>query len=234
MEGTPDFKIKVVIPASGMGTRLGGEMPKQFLDICGEPILKHTLQVFDSCSFVDEISVAVPEEYIEEVRGYGLSRVTHIVAGMSQRANSVYAALEALQPFEGVVLVHDGIRIFVTEDLIRSVANAAYEHGAAVAGVPVIETVKKVDESGLVISTPDRRRLWLAQTPQGFRYNLLVNAYSRAAADGVLEHATDDSSLIERLGHSVRMVQGDLLNMKITSMMDYKLAQALSKDKWVS
>lgn len=226
-------KIKIVIPASGVGARLGGDVPKQFLPIDGKPILKRTLEAFNNCGFVDEIAVAVPEEYIARVEEYGLNQVAHVVKGLAERSDSVYAALKALQPFDGVVLVHDGIRFFVSEALIRSVAIAAYEHGAAVAGVPMVETVKKVDGAGFVLDTPDRGQLWRAQTPQGFKYDLLIRAYEQAAADGVLCHATDDSALVERLGHPVRMVQGDLWNMKITSPMDYHLAQALymAKDK---
>jgi len=230
---TADFKVKAVIPASGTGTRFGGKTPKQFLPICGEPILKRTLEVYESCSFVDEIAVSVPEGYIEQVRGYGFNKLKHVVKGMSARADSVFAALKAIDPFDGVVLVHDGVRLFVTEELIKSVACEAYEHGAAIAAVPILETVKLADKNGLVADTPDRKMLWRAQTPQGFRYGMILRAYEQAAKDGVLHEATDDSYLVERLGLPVRLVEGDVLNMKITSKQDFLLAEALiiSKDK---
>ena len=227
MEYVNGFEVRVIIAASGMGTRLGGDIPKQFLPICGEPILKHTLRVFNDCDFIDGIAVAVPKEYMEEVRGYGFDRITHVVEGMPERADSVFAALMALEPFHGVVLVHDGIRLFVTEELIKNVACFAYGHGAAVAGVQINETVKMVDDKRSVINTPDRERFWRAQTPQGFLYDMLVDAYTQAAADGVLHSATDDSSLVERLGQHVYMVHGDPLNMKITTKQDFQLAQLI-------
>jgi len=227
------FGVKVLVPASGVGVRFGGDTPKQFLRICGEPILKRTLEVLDKISFIDEIVVAVPEGFIEEVKDYSFVGVS-VIKGMPERSCSVYAALKSIKPFDGVVLVHDGIRLFVTENMVRSVAMMAFERGAALAVTPMIETVKVADDSGVVIDTPDRGRLWRAQTPQGFRFDLLKKAFEQAEDDGFLRHATDDSSLVERLGHPVHIVQGDSRNMKITTMQDFHLAQALfmSKDEW--
>ncbi|MCL1863852.1 MAG: 2-C-methyl-D-erythritol 4-phosphate cytidylyltransferase [Defluviitaleaceae bacterium] len=221
------MKISIVIPASGEGKRLGSEIPKQFLQPGGEPILRRTLSVFDAMEIVAEIAVAVPNGYAEEVRGYKIAKLLHIVEGKATRAESVYAALRALDKNADAVLVHDGVRPFVTSEIIMAVAEAAKEYGAAVACAPVTDTVKVADDSGNIISTPDRSTLWQAQTPQGFTYEIITRAYATAEADGILATATDDSALAERLGISVKIVPSCPKNIKITTATDLELAKVI-------
>ena len=220
------MKVGIVIPASVAGIRVGGDVPKQFLTLGGEPVLKRTLSVFNVLDFVTEIAVSVPEGYSHEVRSYGLEKVRHIVTGKENRAASVYEALKCLDTDTDVVLIHDGIRPFVTAELIDAVAVAADKHGAAIACAPVTDTIKKVSATGQIESTPDRRELWRAQTPQGFTYDIIKQAYAQAEADDVLDQATDDSALAERLGIPVFIVPGSDSNIKITTPTDLVVAKA--------
>lgn len=221
-----DFKVSVVIPASGEGKRLGGDVPKQFLDLGGEPVLKRTLSVFDGLDFIREIAVAVPEGYSHKVEAYNIKKLRHIVSGKETRAASVYAALKKLDAATDIVLIHDGIRPFVTAEIIEAVAASAAKHGAAIACAPVTDTIKQANSAGQIKATLDRRCFWRAQTPQGFTYDLITRAYNQAEADGVLADATDDSALVERLNIPVYIVQGSDLNIKITTPADLLTAGA--------
>jgi len=171
--------------------------------------------------------VAVPEEFLADVAEYELVTPLHIIAGGKSRAESVYAALQAISPYTEIVLIHDGIRPFVTPETIRAVAQAAATHGAAIAATPVTDTIKQADAHGKIIATPDRAALWQAQTPQGFAYEIITRAYATAYADGMLATATDDAFLAERLGISVHIVPSPPTNIKITTQMDLKIARVL-------
>jgi len=249
------LKINVVIPASGAGVRLGGDIPKQFLHLGGEPILKRTLAVFDSCEIVAEIAVAIPEGYADEVAAYNFPKVKHIVTGEKTRAESVFAALKCFCQKQGdclrlrenaphptcalgahcalgapraqIILIHDGVRPFVTHDLIERVAQAAKKYGAAIAASPVTDTIKMVGADGKISATPDRAALWQAQTPQGFTYRDILEAYAAAEPGGTLSAATDDSLLAERMGIRVKIVPSSPENIKITTPADLKIAEAL-------
>lgn len=220
------MKISIVIPASGSGTRLGGTRPKQFQKLGGEPILKRTLSVFAALDFVNEIAVAVPKEYVQEVESYKIPKPTHIVTGKQTRAESVYAALTALSPETKIVLIHDGCRPFVTCETIEAVALAASFHDAAVACAPVTDTIKQTDQHGKIIATLNRDSLWQAQTPQGFTYETILRAYTVAHKSNTLHTATDDSSLAERLGIPVKIVPSPPSNIKITTPTDMTIAEA--------
>jgi len=219
-------KISVVIPASGAGLRLGGDTPKQFLKLGGEPILKRTISIFEGLDMVSEIAVAVPVGYENDVSAYGFEKLKYIISGEKTRAESVYAALKCLNADTEIVLIHDGIRPFVTPELIKNVAEAVRKYGAAVACAPVTDTIKEVDAQGKIISTPNRQNLWRAQTPQGFSYEIITRAYQQAESGGYLATATDDSALVERLGISVFIVPGSDRNIKITTPPDLITAQA--------
>jgi len=224
--------IKVVIPASGVGARFGAEVPKQFCELDGVPILKHTIEKFDSLDMVDEIVVAVPPGYRQAVIDYGFAKVSHVIEGGASRAHSVYLALQTLTPFMsmgmGTVLIHDGVRPFVSDDIVRAVAAAVEKHGAAVACVPVTDTIKQADENGKIEATPDRSKLWSAQTPQGFTYDIILKSYQQAEKDGMLGLATDDSTLVERMGLPVFVVPSDSENLKITTPHDMVIANAVA------
>ena len=216
--------IRVIIPASGAGTRFGADVPKQFLMLGGEHILKRTISIFQAMDEIDEIAVAVPIGYTETVKAYGLSKVRCIVEGGASRAASVKAALSALPTNTDIVLIHDGVRPFATPCLVREVINAVKKYGAAVPCIPVTDTIKQTDPTGKIIATPDRGNLWRAQTPQGFTYDIITAAYRKAEHDGM--DATDDSALVERMGISVYVVQSEPSNIKITTAEDMAIATA--------
>ncbi|MFH1910769.1 MAG: 2-C-methyl-D-erythritol 4-phosphate cytidylyltransferase, partial [Pseudomonadota bacterium] len=191
------MKTVAIIPAGGSGRRMGSGIPKQYLLLGGIPVLVHTLRVFQSSPVVDEIFLVVPEGDIPEVRNaivgrYNLFKVSLIVAGGAERQDSVRNALAHLREEHGIVLVHDGVRSFVSGELIQRVVAAAEEDGAVAVGVRVKDSVKEVNSAGWVIKTVTREGLWLTQTPQAFRKPLILAAYERAAADGFC--GTDDAS----------------------------------------
>jgi 2-C-methyl-D-erythritol 4-phosphate cytidylyltransferase len=224
------MKTVAIIPAGGSGRRMGSGIPKQYLLLGGIPVLAHTLRVFQSSPVVDEIFLVVPEGDIPEVRNaivgrYNLFKVSLIVAGGAERQDSVGNALAHLREEHGIVLVHDGVRPFVSEELIRRVAAVAEADGSVAVGVRVKDSVKEVNSAGWVIKTVTREGLWLTQTPQAFRKPLILAAYERAAADGFC--GTDDASLVERMGVPVRMIPGDYDNIKVTTPEDLTLGEAI-------
>jgi 2-C-methyl-D-erythritol 4-phosphate cytidylyltransferase len=226
-------EIFALIPAAGMGKRMGAGCNKQYLLLDGEPILAHTIRVFEQAPFIAGIYLIAPEQEIaycreEVVQRYGFSKVRGVVAGGSERQHSVSNGLKAMQGVEDddVVLIHDGVRPFVPVSVLQAAAAAASEAGGAVVAVPVKDTVK-VARDGVITDTPPREQLWLAQTPQAFRYGLIRSAHAAAAAEGFL--GTDDASLMERRGWQLRVVMGDYRNIKITTPEDMLLAAAFLK-----
>ena len=226
-------KIYALIPAAGMGKRMEAGTNKQYLLLDGMPILAHTIKVFQEAPFIAGIYVISPEQEIPFCRGevverYGFSKVLGIVAGGAERQHSVMNGLEAMQGMrpDDLVLIHDGVRPFVPGEVLRLAAAAADEFGGAVVAVPVKDTVK-IARDGVITETPPREQLWLAQTPQAFRYGLIRSAYASAAAEGFL--GTDDASLMERQGWQLRIVRGDYRNIKITTPEDMVLAEAFLK-----
>ena len=226
-------KIFALIPAAGMGKRMAAGSNKQYLLLDGVPILAHTLRVFQQAPFIDGIFVVSPEQEIpfcreEVVERYGFSKVRAIVAGGAERQHSVLNGLNAMEGAgpDDLVLIHDGVRPFVPVDVVRRAADAAREFGGAVVAVPVKDTVK-VARDGIITETPPRDRLWLAQTPQAFRFGLIRAAHALAASEGFL--GTDDASLMERQGWQLRIVMGDYRNIKITTPEDMALAEAFLK-----
>jgi 2-C-methyl-D-erythritol 4-phosphate cytidylyltransferase len=237
------MKVVVIIPAAGLGTRMapvpsalasGATKPhpsKQFTDLGGTPILIHTLRKFAAVDAVTEIWIALRENEIEGFR----ERLTHealkkkieLVVGGEHRQQSVEHALNAITAApDDIVLVHDAVRPFVTAEIIHEVIDAAQKYGAAVAGLPAIDTVKQVErtaEGAIIKATIPRAGIVLAQTPQGFRYSVIKKAFDEAAADGFT--GTDESSLAERSGHEVAVVMGSPKNIKITTPGDMELAE---------
>jgi len=233
------MKVLVIIPAAGLGTRMGavssaarGAQPtKQFAEIGGAPILIHTIRKFGTSPRVDEIYVALREQererFQEHIASEHLRVKVHIVQGGENRQQSVANALNALNANPGdVVLVHDAVRPFVDHEVIDNVVQAAAKHGAAIAGVPAVDTIKQVErtaEGAIITSTVPRERVVLAQTPQGFRFELLKRAFDDAQNDGFI--GTDEASLVERSGHEVAVVMGSPRNIKITTPADLELAE---------
>ncbi|HWI41234.1 MAG TPA: 2-C-methyl-D-erythritol 4-phosphate cytidylyltransferase [Verrucomicrobiae bacterium] len=228
------MRTVAIIPAAGAGRRMEAGINKQYLQLLGKPLLAHTLAVFEAAGCIDEVCLVVPEAEIgfcreSVVQAYGFRKVSRIVAGGSERQHSVLNALRALEAAEeDISLIHDGARPFVTPRLLQEVADAAAGADGAVAAVPVKDTVKKASD-GVIAGTPPREELWLAQTPQGFRYGVIRAAHEHAAAEGHL--GTDDSSLVERLGGRVLLVPGDYRNIKITTPEDMLVAEAFAGER---
>ncbi len=237
------MKVVVIIPAAGLGTRMTsapsakGKQPspsKQFTELAGVPILIHTLRRFAATPWVSEIVVALRKNEIDgfrtrletEARDV-FKKKLQMVEGGEHRQHSVANAIAAISASpDDVVLVHDAVRPFVSEEIIHDVIQAAEKYGAAIAGVPAVDTVKQVErtaEGALITATISRERIVLAQTPQGFRYDVLKKAFDEATTDGFL--GTDEASLVERSGHEVAVVMGSPRNIKITTPADLELAE---------
>jgi len=219
--------VSVIIAAGGLGTRMGLNINKNFIDISGEPILLRTIRAFEQHSAVHNIILVSSSAYLKEVHDIArnFNKVRDIVVGGKERQDSVYNGLNSLPRREGIVLVHDSVRPFVSFNVIRRVILAAGEFGAAIAGIRVKNTIKSVDDLGYVCSTPDRKTLWSIQTPQAFRYDIIKKAYEKALEDKF--YGTDDSMLVERMGYLVKVVEGDYSNIKITTIEDIKMAEAI-------
>ncbi|OPA73139.1 2-C-methyl-D-erythritol 4-phosphate cytidylyltransferase [Paenibacillus selenitireducens] len=218
-------QVGAVIVAAGKGSRMGTPESKQYLRLEGKPILIHTMMQFEQMSWVDEIVLVVGAQDVERCTGwveeFNLRKVTHIVAGGAERQYSVYQGLLAANT--EWVLIHDGVRPFVTEERVRACYEAAVQQGASVLAVPVKDTIKQVNEAGMIVHTPDRRSLWAIQTPQAFRRSDVLRAHEQAVQDQVV--GTDDAMLVERLGIGVHVVEGEYTNIKITTPEDLVSAQ---------
>lgn len=213
-------KIAVIIAAAGSGKRMGSSVPKQFLKIGGKPILFKTALAFSRNSLIDGFFVVTGKEYIKETEEAvgNLPKFKGISEGGAERQDSVYNGLKALNGEYEYVLIHDGARPFVSQDIIVRVIEKTAEKGAAVACVPVKDTIKVVSEDGVFEKTLNRSVLQSIQTPQGFKTGLIMQAYEKAFEDGY--YGTDDAALAERMGIPVYKVDGSYENIKITTKED--------------
>ncbi len=230
MPATADIPVSAIIVAAGKGRRLSTGVRKQYLRIAGRTILAHTLSQFDACREVGSIALVVPAADIEYCSEQILSEISlrcpvSLIAGGEERQNSVFNALEALTEKRGLVAVHDGVRPLVAPELISLCIRCAAQFGACIPGIPADETIKKADSENWVAETVDRKGLWMVQTPQVFRYDLLHRAHLCALRDGC--SGTDDATLVERTGHRVRIIPGSKINIKITTASDLQIAKAL-------
>jgi 2-C-methyl-D-erythritol 4-phosphate cytidylyltransferase len=226
-------KVHAVIVAAGKGNRMSGSVRKQYIALDGVPILGRTLKKFDSCAEIDRIIVVVPDEDLdfcqkEILTPAKLQKDVNLLAGGSERQDSVYNALKIIEPDEGIVIIHDGVRPFVRQAHLVASIKCAAERGACILGIPAFDTVKKVNPKNEIIQTQKRDMLWLAQTPQVFKVKLIKEAHEKAKQEGFV--GTDDASLVERLGEAVKILPGSRSNIKITSPEDLKLAHAILKD----
>lgn len=224
--------VGAIVAAAGASTRMAGPSAgsgqaadKLFAPLAGRPLLAHVLASIQECSLVHRIVVVLSSANLERGRDLvvecGLDKVSAVCQGGPRRQDSVRLGLEALGKCQWVV-VHDGARPLVTADLIQRGLEAARETGAAIPVVPIADTVKLVTEDGTVERTVDRSRLWAAQTPQVFRYDLLLRAHREVTAD-----VTDDAAMLEALGLPVKLYPGSPLNIKVTTREDMRLAEAL-------
>jgi 2-C-methyl-D-erythritol 4-phosphate cytidylyltransferase len=221
-----------IIPAAGIGARMHADRAKQMLELGGVPVLVQTLQRFQQCDAVDQVILVLQPNQTTEILGlisrYNLTKVVRVVGGGAERQDSVYRGLQVIREENaGVVAVHDAVRPFVKPEEIRAVIERAAATGAALMALAATDTIKQV-KSGRVGRTLDRRRIYYAQTPQAFQYSIIREAFERAYADGFM--GTDESQLVERLGHRVSVVEGSPINIKITRPFDLRLAEAIQSE----
>lgn len=222
--------MAALVPAAGQGIRMGTEVLKQFLTLGGVPLLAHPLRVLATANVITEIILVVPKanyEYCQEelLPSLRLEKQIKVVIGGARRQDSVRLGLHAVSPDMDFVLVHDAARPFVTVEIVEQVVCVAKNYGASIAAIPMRDTVKRVKSDAVIQSTLDRESLWLAQTPQVFRIELLVEAHQKGEKDGI--EATDDAFLVERLGYSVLVAPGSLENIKITKPEDWLVGEAI-------
>ncbi|MDR3739367.1 MAG: 2-C-methyl-D-erythritol 4-phosphate cytidylyltransferase [Terracidiphilus sp.] len=225
------MQVFAILPAAGLGTRMAGPQPKQFLSLAGEPILIHSLRAFASVDRVTAIYVAVRKTEVERVQAevveHGFAAKVHVVEGGENRQESVAHALAAVPAADDdIVLVHDAVRPLIDAATIARTIEAVEQHGAAIVGLPAIDTIKQVERTAhgaIITSTIPREFIVQAQTPQGFRYGLLQRAFAEAEADGFV--GTDEASVVERAGLPVAVVPGSPVNLKITQPGDLELAE---------
>ena len=221
-----------VILAGGSGTRVGADKTKQMIELCGKPLVVHTLLAFEACDYVNEIVVVAKQDEIakyEEFRtAYGLRKLTKIVAGGETRQMSAKDGFDAADERAAYVAIHDGARALVTPEQIGEVILAAYAHGAAIAATRATDTVKYAS-GGFVAETLDRNDIWLAQTPQVFRDEIYRAAAYTAEKDGFA--ATDDASLAEHIGIGVYLVDCGAENFKVTVGSDLSRAEILLRER---
>lgn len=226
-------KVTAILPAAGLGTRMGAEMPKQFLELDGMPLVVFTLRRLAACKEISEFLVATLAEeeatLAERIAQAKLDRPVRVVRGGGTRQESVANALAAVGADTEIVLVHDAVRPLVTREQTERALAAAREHGAAIVGIAALDTVKEVKRTSqpgnvaLITATIPREKIVLAQTPQAFRTGLLRDAFAMAARDGF--SASDEAGLVERLGHDVYVVGGSATNLKVTRPGDMELAK---------
>lgn len=218
--------VSAIIAAGGRGARLGGDSPKQFLFLGGRPILQRSVDAFVLSDRITDVVVALPHDLVGSAPDYlrGRSKPIEIVEGGARRQDSVANAFALVAGRADVVVIHDAARPLVSADLIRRAVDAAVEFGAAIAALPATDTVKRGDADRVIVETLPRGEIFLAQTPQAFRVGVLRDALAEATA---FADATDEAALAERAGHRVRLVDGDPLNMKITTADDLATAERL-------
>ena len=226
------MKVAAIIPAAGIGRRMQCDTPKQYLSLAGKPILAHTLAVFENMPEVTEVTVVAQPAALDfcqnqVITPFGFKKVLRLVPGGKERQDSVYNALKVLhrQNDWDLILVHDGVRPFVTAAEVRQVIRVAAEHGAAILALPAQDTVKKVKREGLIHKTLNRQEIWLAQTPQAFHAGIIWRAFMEAY--GREFYGTDEASLLEPLGVPVMVVPGSPFNIKVTTPEDLVIAEAI-------
>ncbi len=219
------MNVKVIIPASGSGKRFGGKTPKQFLKIDGKEVLALTLEKFNRIKLIDEIIISAGLEYFVKtsslIKKYNFTKVKKISEGGKRRQDSVYNALMNLEcNDDDLILIHDAVRPFISQRKIIEIINHARKENCVIPGLPVAETIKRVDEKDFITETIDRKNLWSIQTPQVFRYDILKKAFEKAYRENFT--GTDEASIVENAGYKVKVIEGERGNVKITVRGDVK------------
>lgn len=226
------MKIVALIAAAGKGKRMNTRISKPFILISGKPILAYTLEKFEKCKLIDKIYLVVsPEEkeicHKNIILKYNFSKVQELVDGGETRQDSIYNGLKALDKDADIVVIHDGARPLVEESIIQDSIEKAQEYGAAITVIPIKDTVKKSENNFFISKTLNREEIWRAQTPQTFKYDIILSAYHQAYKDKHL--ATDDAAIVESYGYKVKLIIGSEENIKITTPFDLIVADIFLK-----
>lgn len=224
------MKVQAIIASGGVGTRLKTDRPKALVLVGGRPLFTYSVEVFEKSSIIDGIILVVPADHArdfeEAVKPCGFKKLKKIVIGGRTRCDSVFNGLQALDAKTEIVVVHDGARPLIRPEIVDEAIRQGKTHGAAVVGVPVKPTIKRINRQGMFVEeTLNRDELWEIQTPQVFRKDILWKAYAQRGT----EDSTDDAGLVERLGIPVKVVRGDYENIKITTNEDLIAAEAFLK-----
>ena len=216
-----------IIVAAGDSTRMGYKLSKQLIPLNGRAAIEYTLKAFQNCDEIDEIVVAARSTDIDDIAAiaFNFRKVSAVLTGGATRMDSVRRGMRACDKRVTHYAIHDGARVLITPKQIEKALAAAYECGAATLATPVTDTVKIIGDGGVILSTPDRSSLWAVQTPQVFEKELYKRAMDNAISTGL--EVTDDCSMVEALGESVRIVKGDYSNIKLTTPVDITIAEAL-------
>ncbi len=224
----------VIILAAGRGTRMKAEMNKQYLLLKGRPIIAHTISVFEKSPLIDEIILVINKNDVDVckkniLKKYKFKKVKKVIIGGKERQRSVYNGILEVNKKSEVVLIHDGARPIVSDQIIERCIRGAKEYGAVSAGVPIKETIKIMKSDRFVHFTPKRENVWITQTPQAFKTEIIKKAHEIAIEEDVL--GTDDAMLIEHIGEKVKMIEGDYENIKITTPEDLITVEAILNHK---
>jgi len=220
------MSVSAVVPAGGSGTRMGGTVPKQFQLLNGKPILFYTLKTLQDCGVISEIVLVVPEKEYGMACAEWIGKpeiVKKVVKGGEKRQDSVFNGLQEVSQGTEIVLIHDGVRPFLSKKMISGSIDGARKYGAAITAIPLSDTIKRVGSTGLVSKTITREGLWRVQTPQAFRFSLLQEAFAKANSENF--YGTDEGTLIEHLGAPVKVIEGSEKNIKITRPEDLELSE---------
>lgn len=226
---TNRVKTSAIIVASGVGSRMKTDIPKQFLEVFGKPIIAYTINAISNCTNVDEIVVVTLPDYIvfcnDVVNEFNFKKVSKIICGGSTRQESVRNGLLELSDDTDVVVIHDGARPLVEPDIIKDSVHSALKFGCAAVGVKMKDTVKVVDSDGYILSTADREKLWQVQTPQTFKKDIILSLYKNLESSDI--QFTDDCMLAEAAGYKVKIIPGSYENIKITTPQDIFIMKGL-------
>lgn len=228
------MKCTALVPAAGQGKRMGAARSKPYLLLEGKPILFYALRELEECPLINDVVLIVERGEIEHARetvvdAFRLTKVSAIRAGGQKRQDSVWEGLKTVQDDCELVMVHDGVRPFISQEILARAIQEAVDCGASIVGVPAKDTVKLVSAQKHVLETPDRTGVFLVQTPQTFRHTILLKAYRQAMQDGL--YATDEAALVERLGVPIKVVEGSYENIKITTPEDLAIAELILRRK---
>ena len=231
------MKTVALIVAAGKGERMRGRVKKQFIPLKGMPLLYYTLKAFEEFEGIENMYLVLDEgdfEYCarEIIQKYGIKKVSQIVPGGERRQDSVWNGLKAMEGRCHMVIVHDGVRPFVSPEILKRLTAAMIDAQAVVTAIPALDTIKRVDGTGIVVDTLQRNTLFHVQTPQGFRFDLIQEAYERALREGI--QGTDDAYFVERMGMPVKVVEGSSFNIKITMPEDIALAHYILQERKVA